>query len=139
MKESQYEVHNWKCPGPEGLHNFWLKYLVAVHGPMVRIFNRIIQEPTKMSTFHSVGNTYLLFKNGDTTDPPNYMPLTCLSVMYKHTCGLSMLTLLRPTMATFFISSVSPEKFVKHKVYSNGWTRKGVTFISVFLIHMLIA
>ena len=77
------KVANWKSPGPDKIHNFWLKYLTAAHTPLAQSFTEALQEPCKFPKHLTIGNTYLLYKKGDYHQPENYRPITCLSVIYK--------------------------------------------------------
>lgn len=65
---------NWKSAGPDGIQNFWIKYITSVHEPLA---------PSKVPDWLIEGITYLLYKKGDINNPQNYRLITCLSVIYK--------------------------------------------------------
>ena len=50
---------------------------------MLRLLDKIIQNPEKIPEWMCEGITYLLAKSNDTKDPKNYRPITCLSTNYK--------------------------------------------------------
>ena len=73
---------NWKCPGPDGLHNFWLKWFRSAHSFLAIQFQNAIDSGS-LPTFITTGVTFLIHKSGSTTDPKNYRPITCLPTIYK--------------------------------------------------------
>ena len=75
--------HNWTGPGPDKLHNYWLKKLTSAHAPLTVCFNKLLSEPSTMPKELTEGRTTLLPKKGDLNKPENYRPITCLSVVYK--------------------------------------------------------
>lgn len=83
IKRTIRTVSNWKSPGPDKLHNFWVKKFTASHASLARGFSEILEDPSKFPGFLAEGNTFMLFKKGDPTKPNNYRPITCLSVLYK--------------------------------------------------------
>jgi hypothetical protein len=68
--------HNWKSPGSDQIHNFWLKKFTCIHKCLLDHFNGFIREP---NTFP----TYLKPKDSDTKNPSKYRPITCLPTIYK--------------------------------------------------------
>ncbi|XP_045770460.1 uncharacterized protein LOC123870988 [Maniola jurtina] len=89
---------NWKCPGPDGLHNFWLKWFRSAHPVLATQFQNSIDSgslPTLMTT----GVTFLIHKSGSTADPKNYRPITCLPTIYK------LLTSILTTKITMHINA----------------------------------
>ena len=74
---------NWKSPGPDKLHNFWLKYLTATHEPLARCFTEGLKDPDLIPKYLTEGTTFLLLKKGNPTELNNYRPIICLSVVYK--------------------------------------------------------
>ncbi|XP_075985622.1 uncharacterized protein LOC142982823 [Anticarsia gemmatalis] len=73
---------NWKSPGPDGLHNFWLKWLRSSHARLASLFQSSV-ESGSLPSFLTNGITHLLYKSGNATDPKNYRPITCLPTLYK--------------------------------------------------------
>lgn len=75
---------NWKAPGPDGIHNFWLKRLPCVLPYLARFFTSFIDDPGEIPVYMTKGKTLLLPKDGDDTqDPSKYRPITCLCTLYK--------------------------------------------------------
>uniref|UniRef100_A0A8C6P0Q3 Reverse transcriptase domain-containing protein n=1 Tax=Nothobranchius furzeri TaxID=105023 RepID=A0A8C6P0Q3_NOTFU len=77
------KANNWKSPGEDKVHNFWLKHLEVIHEDLAREYTEIIKTPIKSPTWLTQGLTYLLPKTNDTKNPKNYRPITCLPTMYK--------------------------------------------------------
>nr|XP_026484151.1 uncharacterized protein LOC113392088 [Vanessa tameamea] len=75
-------VPNWKSPGPDGLHSFWLKWLRSSHDCLASQFQSAL-ESGSLPQFLTTGVTHLLHKSGSATDPKNYRPITCLPTVYK--------------------------------------------------------
>ncbi|CAK1593322.1 unnamed protein product [Parnassius mnemosyne] len=75
-------LHNWKSPGPDGIHNFWLKWITSSHVRLAAQIQEAI-ECCELPRLLTTGITHLLYKNGNTTEPKNYRPITCLSTVYK--------------------------------------------------------
>ena len=38
---------NWKSPGTDKVHNFWLKKLISLHTPLLHALNKIYNNPKK--------------------------------------------------------------------------------------------
>ena len=83
LKNTIKVLQNWKSPGIDKIHNFWLKYLVSLHGQLISGYNEIIKNPINIPEWMTKGITYLLPKSKDTLHPKNYRPITCLPVIYK--------------------------------------------------------
>ena len=75
-------LSNWKSPGPDGLHNFWIKWLRSSHACLASQFQSSIESGV-VPSFMTKGITHLLHKSGSTTDPTNFRPITCLPTLYK--------------------------------------------------------
>jgi len=73
---------NWKAPGRDQIANFWLKQLTATHKHIAALFNKLI-EKGQMPEWLAAGVTFLVPKNGNTENPKNYRPVTCLPTIYK--------------------------------------------------------
>jgi len=78
-------IHNWKSPGPDCIHGFWLKHLRSLHPVMLKFFNSFISTggdslPANLLT----GRTTLIIKDVTKGNiPNNYRPITCLSSVWK--------------------------------------------------------
>lgn len=82
VREGTRRMKNWKAPGPDEVHAFWLKKLTSLHAPMANLYQRSIAEgcPEWMTT----GRTVLLQKDkAKGTAVDNYRPITCLPSMWK--------------------------------------------------------
>ena len=53
---------NWKSPGPDGLHNFWLKWLKTSHARLATQFQDAL-ELGSLPTFMTTGVFISYFKN----------------------------------------------------------------------------
>nr|XP_034831559.1 uncharacterized protein LOC117988518 [Maniola hyperantus] len=73
---------NWKSPGPDGLHHYWLKGFSVCHATLARQFQEALEQRALPSLF-TTGITHLAPKSTDTTDPAKYRPITCLTTIYK--------------------------------------------------------
>lgn len=49
------DVQNWKAPGPDGFHNFWLKKFTATHEVIAEQFTSIIKNPEVAPLFLTKG------------------------------------------------------------------------------------
>lgn len=74
---------NWKAPGPDKIQNYWWKYFTALHKQLAQCFQSILQDPTSIPKFLTVGVTTMLPKNGNLNEPKNFRPITCLPTLYK--------------------------------------------------------
>ncbi|XP_031338165.1 uncharacterized protein LOC116167068 [Photinus pyralis] len=81
------KIHNWKSPGPDKIHNFWLKKLTSMHPKLLEIFNNILDNPQNLPDKICEGVTYLKPKNPNTKNPAHYRPITCLNTIYKLLTG----------------------------------------------------
>ncbi|KAG0435826.1 Retrovirus-related Pol polyprotein from type-2 retrotransposable element R2DM, partial [Dictyocoela muelleri] len=72
----------WKAAGPDGIFNFWIKNITALHMPLLTLFISFMENPEKIphSFFH--GRTILLPKE-DGSSPDKLRPITCQSNIYK--------------------------------------------------------
>ena len=77
------ECSNWKAPGPDKIHNIWLKKFTATHSVLAVLFTKMLRDPHETPLFFLMGNTFLIPKGNNTLDPANYRPITCLSTTYK--------------------------------------------------------
>lgn len=80
--------HNWKAPGIDKVHNFWLKYLTSLHKQLLWAFNKILKEPDNMPGWMTEGTAYLIPKSRETRNPKNYRPIACLPTTYKILTGI---------------------------------------------------
>ncbi|CAK1599864.1 unnamed protein product [Parnassius mnemosyne] len=82
VAEAVRRAPNWKSPGLDGLHHYWLKGFVVCHAVLARQFQEALDQKSLPSLF-TTGITYLVPKDRDTIDPSKYRPITCLPTIYK--------------------------------------------------------
>ena len=82
-KEADKKMPNWKSPGPDGVHGYWIKNLSNLHNSIALQLDRYLPKnnlPKRMVT----GKTLLCVKeiqNGSLV--PNFRPITCLPLIWK--------------------------------------------------------
>ena len=64
-------LQNWKSPGLDKIHNFWLKYLLSLYGQSISGYNEIMKHPINTPDWSTKGITYLLQKSQDTSQQEN--------------------------------------------------------------------
>ena len=81
-------IPNWKAPGSDELHGYWLKNFRALHQRMAEQLQHCInnhQAPEWMTT----GRTALVQKDKSKGNvASNYRPITCLPIMWKLLTGI---------------------------------------------------
>ncbi|CAG5050388.1 unnamed protein product [Parnassius apollo] len=82
VAEAVRRAPNWKSPGLDGLHHYWLREFVVCHTVLARQFQEALNQKSLPSLF-TTGTTHLVPKDQDTTDPSKYRPMTCLPTIYK--------------------------------------------------------
>jgi len=71
------------CSGKEiGIEVLSFKQLTATHQHIAALFNTLIQDD-QIPEWLRAGVTFLIPKNGNTENPKNYRPVTCLPTIYK--------------------------------------------------------
>ncbi|CAG5015119.1 unnamed protein product [Parnassius apollo] len=75
VAEAVRRAPNWKSPGLNGLHHYWLKGFVVCHAVLARQFQEALDQKSLPSLF-TTGITHLVPKDQDTTDPSKYRPIT---------------------------------------------------------------
>lgn len=87
VQQAARRIKNWKAPGPDQLHGFWLKKLTSLHNHLERLYNTSLINgcPAWMTE----GRTVLLQKDVQKgTAVENYRPITCLPTMWKLLSGI---------------------------------------------------
>lgn len=74
---------NWKAPGLDGITNFWLKILTAVHKNLTSAFNEMFNDKQIIPSLLTKGRKFLIPKNNKTELAKSYRPITCLNNIYK--------------------------------------------------------
>ncbi|CAG4940868.1 unnamed protein product [Parnassius apollo] len=82
VAEAVRRAPNWKSPGLDGLHHYWLKGFMVCHSVLARQFQEALNQKSLPSLF-TTGITHLVPKDQGTTDPSKYRPITCLPTIYK--------------------------------------------------------
>jgi hypothetical protein len=83
VRQAIRKTQNWKAPGADGIHNFWLKYFKCTHEVLANLFQETLEDPSLLPRFLTVGVIYMWPKSGSALDPKNYRPITCLPTLYK--------------------------------------------------------
>ncbi|CAG4949297.1 unnamed protein product [Parnassius apollo] len=71
VAEAIRRAPNWKSPGLDRLHHYWLKGFVVCHAVLARQFQQVLNQKSLPSLF-TTGITHLVPKDQDTTDPSKY-------------------------------------------------------------------
>ncbi|CAH2099489.1 unnamed protein product [Euphydryas editha] len=74
---------NWKSPGLDKIHNYYIKYLTSVHKYLASLFTNIVSGKEPLEEWFTTGKVILVPKNENTEDPKNWRPIACLPSMYK--------------------------------------------------------
>ncbi|CAG5052455.1 unnamed protein product [Parnassius apollo] len=75
VAEAVRRAPNWKSPGLDGLHHYWLKGFMVCHAVLARQFQEALNQKSLPSLF-TTGITHLVPKDQVTTDPSKYRPIT---------------------------------------------------------------
>ncbi|CAG4952871.1 unnamed protein product [Parnassius apollo] len=75
VAEAVRRAPNWKSPGLDGLHHYWLKGFMVCHAVLARQFQEALNQKSLPSLF-TTGITHLVPKDQDATDPSKYRPIT---------------------------------------------------------------
>ncbi|CAG5021655.1 unnamed protein product [Parnassius apollo] len=68
VAEAVRRAPNWKSPGLDGLHHYWLKGFMVCHAVLARQFQEALNQKSLPSLF-TTGITHLVPKDQGTTDP----------------------------------------------------------------------
>ena len=79
---------NWKSPGPDLVHGFWLKNFISLHG-RVRLQLKEFLHSGFLPSWVTRGRTSLLKKDkGKGNVASNCRPITCLPLIWKLLTGV---------------------------------------------------
>ena len=80
-------LSNWKAPGIDQLHGFWIKHLSNLHSRIAAQLQYVfINGPPDWMT---VGRTVLVVKEAEKGSvPSNFRPITCLPTIWKLLSGI---------------------------------------------------
>ena len=72
-------IKNWKSPGIDCLHGYWLKHLTSIHCRLLDYFNSLLSDAgASVAPWLLTGRTTLIMKNLRLgPQPSNYRPITC--------------------------------------------------------------
>ena len=88
VKKQLKKVNNWKAPGPDGLHGFWLKKFTSCHERIAMGLQRCLMEG-QIPDWMTTGRTILIKKDRTQGDVvTNFRPITCLALMWKLFTGI---------------------------------------------------
>ena len=83
LKKTLKKISNWKTPGHDGIHGFCFKKLTSIHDRLALEMNRCLQD-VQVPDWMTKGKTTLIQKvPSKGTAPNNYIPITCLPMMWK--------------------------------------------------------
>ena len=89
-------IPNWKSPGPDFIHGFWLKKFNALHSAFLYYFNEVLSGTSSIDQSLVTGKTVLIVKDHSKGNiPSNYRPITCLSTVWKFLTSVLRLVLYR--------------------------------------------
>ena len=88
MQEKLQKMANWKAPGPDGIHTFWLKQFASLHNKIAHYLQQALDTGLTPNIL-TQGRTVLIQKDPNKgTMPTNYCPITCLPTLYKLFAGI---------------------------------------------------
>jgi hypothetical protein len=96
IKTKITNMSNWKAPGPDRIHVFWLKKFTTLHERLANLFNTLINNVDSMPGWLVFGRTQLIEKDKNKgPTPQNFRPITCLTTMWKLLSGIISNKILR--------------------------------------------
>ena len=88
LKGQVRSMPNWKGPGPDGIHGYWLRSFTSIHEKLASSLDdcvRLCQIPEWMV----IGRTILVMKDPTKgSDVGNYRPIACLNLLWKALTGV---------------------------------------------------
>ena len=88
IKERIRKMTNWKVPGPDGVHGYWIKMLVSMQERIALHLQSCITRG-KVPEWMKNGRIVLLLKGkGKGNEVSNYRSITCLPLMWKLITGI---------------------------------------------------
>ena len=74
---------NWKCSGPDGVFNFFIKHLNVLHSQLHAAVKRIYHNEEDPGDWFYRGRTILIPKESNADHPSQFRPITCMNNTYK--------------------------------------------------------
>ncbi|KAG0435885.1 Retrovirus-related Pol polyprotein from type-1 retrotransposable element R2 [Dictyocoela muelleri] len=135
------KLQPWKAAGPDGIYNFWIKNIAALHEPLHCEFSKILTNIEKAPENFFDGRTIFFHKNNK-DGVENLRPITCQSNIYKLFTRILKLSLLFHVQNNKIISinqagampqiHASKEQFLLNKsIISNFNHKLKVAYIDV--------
>ena len=88
IKQQLRKTANWKAPGPDGVHGYWLKEFTKMHGRIARHLDDVLQSGV-VPAWLNEGRTLLCVKDvSKGTAVDNFRPITCLPLLWKLFSGV---------------------------------------------------
>ena len=77
------KILNWKAPGPDGFHGFWLKKFISLHQEMVKHLDNCIQTGDVPNWMVESCTVFIQkdAKKGNAVG--SYRPIPCLNLLWK--------------------------------------------------------
>ena len=88
VKKQIARMPNWKSPGPDGVHGYWIKNLNAMHSRIGSQLDKCLQE-NSVPKWMVIGKTLLCVKEIEKGNiVSNFKPITCLPLLWKLLTGV---------------------------------------------------
>ena len=88
LRKQLSKTANWKAPGPDYIHGYWIKNLTETHLRIVKQLQNCIDAQC-IPLWMTRGKTVLIQKDKNKgTIASNYRPITCLPIMWKIMTGI---------------------------------------------------
>ena len=81
-------MKNNTAPGIDLIVAYRWKKLFCLHGPLVRIFEKMFKNEVEIPQWAPLVRTTLLAKNKNTHEAKNYRPIACENIMFKLYTGM---------------------------------------------------
>ena len=89
IKKRICKISNWKAPGPDGVHGYWIKMLVSMQEKIALHLQSCITRGEVQDWMTTTGQTVLLLKDKSKgNEVTNYRPIICLPLMWKLITGI---------------------------------------------------
>ena len=88
IKERIRKISNWKAPGPDGVHGYWIKMLMSMQERIALHLQSCITRG-EVPDWITTGRTVLMLKDKSKGNKvSNHRPITCLPLMWKLITGI---------------------------------------------------
>ena len=83
VKKMAKKIKNWKAPGKDEVHGYWIKHLTNLHERIAAQLQHVF-ESDETPPWMTEGRTTLIMKDEKKGPiPSNYRPITCLPTLWK--------------------------------------------------------